>query len=60
LQNNLSSPMPYQYHSLSLSFVYSLYFNHPSATQEAACLSPGATLFYNQVLLLMCQGHTFT
>jgi hypothetical protein len=28
--------------------------------KEAMCRSPGAMLFYNQVLLLTCQGRTFT
>jgi hypothetical protein len=45
--------------SLSFSSISSLYSNHPSEAKEAACLSPGVTLFYNQVLLT-CQGHTFT
>jgi hypothetical protein len=28
--------------------------------KEVMCRSPGFMLFYNQVLLLTCQGHTFT
>jgi hypothetical protein len=59
--SNLSSSslIPCQYHSLShLS-------NHFIPTiqvpwKEAMCRSPGAMLFYKQVLLLTCQGHTFT
>jgi hypothetical protein len=46
--------------SLSFSFIFSICSNHPSATQEVACLSPYVMLFYNHVLLLTCQGHTFT
>jgi hypothetical protein len=46
--------------SLYFSSIKSLYSNHPSVTQEVVCLSPCVMLFYNQVLLLTCQGHTFS
>jgi hypothetical protein len=45
--------------SLSFSSVYSLYSNHPRASQEVACMSQYVMHFCNQVLFLTYQGHTF-